>query len=1113
LALGLAEVITACHAAIAQAFASQASGDAASTSEKNRQEILMATHWQHGTYKAFSRSPRSRWAHAVQEWSYRPQVEQLEERALLSVSSLGPDALRAAYGQLPLAFEANQGQTDAGVQFLARGTGYALFLTSTEAVLHLGQPSAEAVVTARLLGGNPSPQVAGLDQLTSVSNYLIGQDPSGWHGNVPTYARVQYQNVYPGIDLIYYGNQGQLEYDFVLAPGADPHLIHLSFTGVEGLALDSQGDLLLHTGAGDLVEHAPVLYQDGAGGRQAIDGRYIQEGPGQVGFQVGPYDTSRSLVIDPTLVYSSLFGGSMGDYANAIAVDAAGNTYVAGYTFAADFPTTPGGFQTSFGPTFFQATRAFVAKLNPGGTALVYATYLGGSGVDRANALAVDAAGDVYVTGSTQSPDFPTTAGAFQTTYGKVSGTDAFVTELDPTGATLLFSSYLRGSQGSDSAQGIAVDPAGNAYVAGFTSSGDFPTTAGAFQTILQGMRNAFVTQVNATGSALVYSTFLGGGDDTANGITVDGTGNAYVAGSTTSANFPTTVGAFQTTFGGGSDAFVTKLNATGTALVYSSFLGGTGTDVASGIAVDGAGNAYLTGSAGAAFPTTAGSFGTLYGGGASNAFVAKVNPTGSALVYATYLPASSGSQGGDSGNAIAVDAGGNATITGRTLARNFPTTSGAFQVRFPGQGSFTGFVTRMNATGSSLLYSTYLGGSGDPVHFQGDVGNGIALDAAGNIYVTGAAVSADFPVTPGAYHSPQAKGNNVFVAKINPAPFVPLFAIGGAPGRVLVYKPDNSLLVDFAPFGSAYTGPINVAVGDINGDGYYDLVAAAAAGNPDVRVFDGKAIITGTFDPANPGASLLAQWFPYGLNFNIGATVAVGDIDHDGYADIVTGASAGNPDVRVYRGRDIAQGMFNPTGPSLLAQWFPYALQFNVGVNVAVGDVNGDGFADVVTGPTAGNPDVRIYRGRDIVQGMFNPVSSLQAQWFAYGLNFNVGAFVAVGDVNGDGYGDVITGATAGNPHVKVYDGKAISQGTFSLSNPDAGLLDQFFAYDLQFNVGAAVAAADFENTGQLDILTGASRGAPHYRVVKGNATGVKPPALFERIIPDIQGGISVGA
>jgi hypothetical protein len=366
-------------------------------------------------------------------------------------------------------------------------------------------------------------------------------------------------------------------------------------------------------------------------------------------------------------------------------------------------------------------------------------------------------------------------------------------------------------------------------------------------------------------------------------------------------------------------------------------------------------------------------------------------------------------------------------------------------------------------------------------------------------------------PTTDQRGHPRPAKSIDIGAFEVQAAP---LFAVGGAPGHVLVFKPDNTLLADFQPFGAAYTGGVSVAVADVNGDRYDDLVVAATTGNPDVRVYDGKAFANGTFKSANPNASLLAEFFAYGLNFNVGANVAAGDIEHNGYADIVAGATAGNPDVHVYRGFDIAQKQFDPNGKSLLAHWFPYALQFNVGANVAVGDLNGDGFADVVTGATAGNPDVRVYNGQDIANGTFDPAGkSLLAQFFAYGLNFNVGAFVAVGDTTGSGFGDIITGASAGNPDVHVYSGQAIANHTFDSNHPEASLRDQFFAYGLNFNIGAAVATADFENTGKFDILTGASAGSPHYRVVKGNATGVQPPALFEGMPADLHGGIAVGA
>jgi hypothetical protein len=336
------------------------------------------------------------------------------------------------------------------------------------------------------------------------------------------------------------------------------------------------------------------------------------------------------------------------------------------------------------------------------------------------------------------------------------------------------------------------------------------------------------------------------------------------------------------------------------------------------------------------------------------------------------------------------------------------------------------------------------------------------------------------------------------------------LFAIGGQPGLVQVRRTsDGSELLAFSPYGIGYTGPVSVALGDINNDGYEDLVTGALVGNPDVRVFDGMKIAQGPFDP---DSGRLAQWFAYGLSFNIGVQVAVGDVNADGFADIVTGASLGNPAAHVYDGRDLAEGAFHPNGASLLQSFFAFGLNFNIGTNVSAADVDGDGCADVIASANKGNPEVRVFRGRDIADGTFSTTSSLLADWFAFGVSFNIGAFVTAGDVNNDGFVDVITGATAGNPHVRVYDGRDFANRTF---NPQGSVHGEFFAYDLQFNVGVAIGAADFDGDGQAEILTGASVGSSHFRVVKGNASGVKPSLVngIEGIPAEFSGGIAVGA
>src|SRR5712675_1074542 len=588
------------------------------------------------------------------------------------------------YGKLPLQFEANRGQTQEDVRFLSRGPGYNLYLTAGEAVLVLAKPDAKAqeksvALRMNLVGAARKPVVTGLDELPGKANYFIGKDRSKWRTDVPTYAKVRYENIYPGIDLVYYGNRRQLEYDFVLAPGADPKKIVLGFKGAKKLQIDAQGELVLHAPGGDIRQHKPVVYQDIDGVRHKIAGSYVRKGANRVGFKLAAYDATRPLVIDPVVLsYSTYLGGSGDNSGRSIAVDADGNAYVTG-TASAGFPTTAGAFQ----PTGSGMSDAFVSKLNPAGSALVYSTYLGGSGSDAASGISVDAAGNAYVAGGTISIDFPTTAGAFQATLAG-SG-NAFVAKLDPTGSALVYSTYLGGSSAGalgDSASGIAVDAGGNAYVTGLTHSTNFPTTAGAFQTTFSDPSNtvdpdAFVTKLNPTGSALVYSTYLGGSRfDSGAGIAVDGAGNAYVTGATQSGNFPTTAGAFQTAFKSGSnvnsDVFVTKLDSTGSSLVYSTYLGGGSDESGAGIAVDSSGSAYVTGRTNSSdFPTTPGVFqqpATPYG--LYDAFVSKVDPAGSSLVYSARL---GGSSSDDTGSGIAVDAGGNAYVTGTTSSDDFP--------------------------------------------------------------------------------------------------------------------------------------------------------------------------------------------------------------------------------------------------------------------------------------------------------------------------------------------------------------------------------------------------------------------------------------------------------
>jgi uncharacterized protein (TIGR03437 family) len=826
------------------------------------------------------------------------------------------------YGKLPLSFEANLGQAGKSVQFLSRGDGYGLYLTDDGAVLELrkgrcpvpGLRRAEAaceagadVVRMRLAGASGETAVpAGEERLPGTANYFIGSDPALWRTSVPTYAKVRYRGVYKGVDLVYYGSQRQLEYDFLVAPGADPKPIRLRFTGAKSVRLGADGNLIVAAANGELNFHKPDVYQVVDGRRKVVEGSFALLTKRTAGFQLGSYDRSKPLVIDPALEYATYLGGSGGDQASAIAVDANGNAYVAGYTLSSDFPVTQGAFETAT-PAGFRGYAAFVTKLNPSGTALVYSTYLvasGGSAV--ANAVAVDGSGSAYVVGRANT-GFPVTPGAFQTTISA----GAFVAKLNPAGNALVYSTCLSGTgwsyEGMDSAAAVAVDGAGDAYVAGASFSSDFPVTAGAFQTKNKAgfAPNAFVSKLNPAGSALVYSTYLGGtgrvvfsigpqqfAGDGATGLAVDGAGNAYVAGYAYSNDFPVTAGAYQTVnratvpYIGGvlativrSNAFVARLNPAGTALVYSTYLGGsTGSDSAAGVAVDGSGNAYIAGAAKSTdFPVTSGAFqATNHAANSSNAFVTKLNPAGSALVYSTYLGGSdlnsavmNGESTGDSAAGIAVDSTGHAYITGMAGAPDFPVTRGAFQtVSRPGDGR-NAYLTELNGAGTALVYSTYLGGTG------GDWGNAVAIDGSGKAYIAGSALSTDFPVTQGAFqtvnHATGGNGN-AFVAKfdLNAILSAPSIAPGGivpvdsnvgtiqpgewasiygtnladsaetwANGPFPNYLGDTSVTVDGKPAYLTYVSPgqINLQVPDDPAVGTVSVVVTTGGGSATAKV------------------------------------------------------------------------------------------------------------------------------------------------------------------------------------------------------------------------------------------------------------------------------------
>jgi uncharacterized protein (TIGR03437 family) len=650
------------------------------------------------------------------------------------------------YGQLPLSFEANQGQTARQVQFLSRGWGQTLFLTSTEAVLR----ARHDVIRMKLAGANAASKAEGTEPRVGKSNYFVGSDPAKWRTGVAQYGRVRFANVYPGIDVVYYGNHGQLEYDWVVKPGADPSKIRLRFEGVKKMRLDAKGDLVLATASGEIREKKPRIYQD-----RQIAGRYVVRG-GEAAFEVDAYDRAKELVIDPVVVYASYVGGSGNDWGTGIAADSAGNAYVTGVTESTDFPLSH-AFQSTNPPSTDESETsddAFVAKISADGSTLIYSTFIGGTGADVANAIAVDSAGDAYITGNTQSTDFPLSK-AFQSKNLSPFG-NAFATKLNPAGSALIFSTYFGGSGGgADVGLGIAVDSAGNAYITGQANSG------GGFPLVnpIEGYKNgsgpgAFVSKMSADGSTLAYSTFLGGytGQNFANAIAVDSSGAAYVTGLTAATDFMTVNPLQSTNKGVSGNAFVAKLNPAGSAFVYATYLGGSLKDEAYGIAVDSSGNAYITGTTRSTNFPTANAYEAAPTGGA--AFVSKINSSGSALVYSTYLGSAD-----DTGYGIVVNGSGEAWVTG---VGHVPSVNGLT----PPPNAF-GFVCEFTADGSALAFSTELFGTSEQ---QG----GIARDASGNVYLTGLTGSGGLS-NPGGFEGTFGGGQwDAFVVKIASGPVAP---------------------------------------------------------------------------------------------------------------------------------------------------------------------------------------------------------------------------------------------------------------------------------------------------------------------------------------------------
>ena len=655
--------------------------------------------------------------------------------ALLASSIFAAPAVRAGAGvmpvrqELPLVFEPNHGQTDAHVQYLSRGGSHALLLQQREAVLVLRSKDNRTESVRMRFDGAGDSQIKAETPLSGHSNYLIGNDRSQWQTNIPHFAKVRYQSVYPGIDLIYYGNEGQLEYDFIVAAGADPSRIRFRLDGAKNLRLASNGDLVLALDRGEARHHKPVVYQEIAGVRTPVDGRYVLRG-NQVSFALGNYDRTQPLIIDPILNWGGYIGGLSADAGQAIAVDAQGAAYITGQTQSVTGFPLVNAFQSTHGGSAPIITDAFITKINSAGTGIAYSTYLGGNAVDTGSAIAVNAAGEAFVTGDTNSTNFPTASPLRATLSGLV---DVFLVKLNASGNALLYSSYLGGSA-TESAKGVAVDGTGAMYISGFTTSTNLPNLLAG--QALSGETDGFVMKLTSTGQQVLFSTYVGGSLlDYVLAMAVDANQNIYVTGRSTSTNLPQS-GGFQAGNAGEDDAFVCKLNSAG-ARVYWTYIGGAESDAGRSIAVDSAGAAFVGGDTSSTnFPVTAGAFQTTLAGGI-DVFAVKLNPSGAALDYATYIGGSSS----ELGYGIAINSSGHAYLTGHTVSANFPVVS---SVKASEPGAFDAFVIKLAPNGAKAVYSTLAGGS------SADTSNAIAVDSQGSAYITGLTLSTNISTIPG---------------------------------------------------------------------------------------------------------------------------------------------------------------------------------------------------------------------------------------------------------------------------------------------------------------------------------------------------------------------------
>ena len=781
---------------------------------------------------------------------------------LMRPPALSPEQrakVRANLETLPLAFEANQGQTDPQVKYMARGNGYTVFLTAHDTIFALhscsqadttrvphyrrtpptvqlaAKRNRHSAIQMHLVGANPESQIIAGSKLPGVNNYYFASDPQKPQIGVKQFKEVSYRDVYPGVNMAFHGEQRELEFDFVVAAGADPKPISLGFSGARKIATDPSGNLILTSAIGEVVLHKPMAYQEKNGNRENVAAEFVQKGNNRVGFVLGSYDRSEQLVIDPALSYSTYLGGSGEDEAFAIAVDAAGNVYVAGKTASPNFPAHSGTLSSAGG------FDAFVTKLDATGSSLVFTTLISGNSDDGAFGIAVNGTG-AYVAGNTSSTVFPSTV-----LIGPGGGQDVFVAKLNSATGIAQYITKIGGS-GTESANGIAIDSSGNAYVGGETDSTDFPTVS-PIQANNKGARDGFIAKLDAAGTALSFSTYLGGSSgDLITGIALDSSNNIFVTGITVSSDFPTTAGAFQTSLAGtGDNGFVTEIKSDGSANTYSTYLGGNGTNDALGIAVDSAGEAYVTGATNSsAFPIVNPAQTSNAGG--LDIFVTKFNASGTALLFSTYY----GGTSDETAPGIALDSFGDAYVTGRTASANFPVSGAPFQGAL--SGTSDAFLTELSNTGF-VVYSSFMGGTGNENSISGNTAQAamgaVAVDSSSNAYIAGASNSTTgFPLTSpltccGAFGGGLA---DAFVAKVAAAPAD--FSVAVSPTTISTTsgQTTSAITVTVSSVNASYGQPVMLSCGSLPSKAvcHFSPGSVTPAGSP----------VTSTLTIATNGAS-----------------------------------------------------------------------------------------------------------------------------------------------------------------------------------------------------------------------------------------------------------------